>query len=181
VALGLAWSTAETVRRAVAERRGIYWSRSRGRVWVKGGESGNTQVLVGVALDCDRDALRFTVRQSGTGFCHAGSRTCWGDGFDLAALERIVGAAAAAGDPSSGTAHLMADPALLAAKLGEEAGELACATTPGAAVHETADLLYFALVALHRGGGTLEDVRRELERRHHRVSRRPMQAKAGRT
>jgi len=75
--LGLCWSTRESLARAVAERRGIYWSRSRDRLWVKGETSGNTQELLRVDLDCDRDALRFTVRQSGAGFCHRGTRACW--------------------------------------------------------------------------------------------------------
>jgi phosphoribosyl-ATP pyrophosphohydrolase/phosphoribosyl-AMP cyclohydrolase len=178
-ALGLVWSRAETLRRAVMERRGIYWSRSRGEVWVKGATSGNTQQLLRVDLDCDRDALRFTVRQEGSGFCHTGATTCWGDGFDLGRLEQVVASAVATGDPASGTVRLVRDPELLSAKLTEEAVELAQATTADEAVHETADLLYFALVALHRGGGTLGDVRRELERRHRRVTRRPMQAKKG--
>src|SRR6267378_2487935 len=63
--LGLVWSTRESLVRAVTERRGIYWSRSRQSLWVKGETSGNSQQLVRVDLDCDRDALRFTVRQSG--------------------------------------------------------------------------------------------------------------------
>jgi phosphoribosyl-ATP pyrophosphohydrolase len=176
-ALGLVWSQVETVRRAVAERRGIYWSRSRGEVWEKGATSGNTQELLRADLDCDRDTLRFTVRQAGSGFCHTGAATCWGDGFDFGTLERVVTSAVATGDPASGTVRLVRDPDLLAAKLAEEAMELARANTTNEAVHETADLLYFALVALQRSGGTLDDVRRELERRHRRVTRRPMQAK----
>jgi phosphoribosyl-ATP pyrophosphohydrolase len=179
VALGLVWSRAETVRQAVAERRGVYWSRSRDGVWVKGATSGNTQTLRRVDLDCDRDALRFTVRQAGDGFCHTGTRTCWGDGFDLETLERVVAEAATDGDPTSGTVRLLADDALLGAKLVEEANELIGATTAEDAVHETADLLYFALVQLHRCGGTLDGVRRELARRRRRVSRRPMKAKDG--
>jgi phosphoribosyl-ATP pyrophosphohydrolase len=180
-ALGLVWSRAETVRRAVVERRGIYWSRSRGEAWVKGATSGNTQQLLRVHLDCDRDTLRFTVRQAGSGFCHTGSATCWGDGFDFSSLERIVATSAESGDPASGTVRLVRNPSLLQSKLAEEADELARASTSAEAVHETADLLYFALTALHRSGGKLDDVRRELERRHCRVSRRPMEAKKGAT
>ncbi len=176
-ALGLVWSRAETFRHAVAGRRGVYWSRSRGETWVKGETSGNTQQLLRAVLDCDRDALHFTVRQSGTGFCHTGTRTCWGDGFDLGTLERVVASAASSMDPASGTVRLMRDPRLLASKLTEEADELARAATTEEAVAEAADLLYFALAALHRSGARLDDVRRELEQRHRRVSRRPMQAK----
>jgi len=88
--LGLVWSTRESLERAVAERRGIYWSRSRAALWVKGETSGNTQELLRVDLDCDRDALRFTVRQHGVGFCHRESPSCWPDRFDLGALERVI-------------------------------------------------------------------------------------------
>ena len=75
--LGLVWSTRASLARAVAERRGIYWSRSRQSIWEKGATSGNTQQLLRVELDCDRDALRFTVRQLGAGFCHLNRRSCW--------------------------------------------------------------------------------------------------------
>src|ERR1041385_8315231 len=88
--LGLVWSTRESLTRAVAERRGIYWSRSRGEIWEKGATSGHTQQLLHVDLDCDRDALRFTVRQSGAGFCHLDRRSCWPSAFDLADLELTI-------------------------------------------------------------------------------------------
>jgi phosphoribosyl-ATP pyrophosphohydrolase/phosphoribosyl-AMP cyclohydrolase/histidinol dehydrogenase len=77
----------------------------------------------------------------------------------------------------SGTSRLLADPRLLAAKLVEEARELADAGDTDAAVHEAADLLYFGLAALVAKGGQLSDVVAELERRSLRLSRRPMQAK----
>jgi phosphoribosyl-ATP pyrophosphohydrolase len=172
--LGLVWSTRESVARAVAERCGIYWSRSRSALWVKGETSGNTQQLLRVDLDCDRDALRFTVRQTGAGFCHLNRRSCWSSEFDFADLERTVADRVTNPVAGSGTAQLLADPALLAAKLLEEADELARADSPGDVVRETADVLYMALVALARGGGTLADVRAELARRHRAVRRRPM-------
>jgi phosphoribosyl-ATP pyrophosphohydrolase len=175
--LGLVWSTRESLARAVAERRGIYWSRSRQSVWVKGESSGNVQQLLRVDLDCDRDALRFTVRQAGTGFCHLNKRSCWRSEFDLPDLERALADRIARPVPESGTAQLLADPSLLAAKLREEAEELARAESPGDVVRETADVFYMALVALARGGGTLADVRAELARRNGAVSRRPMARK----
>jgi phosphoribosyl-ATP pyrophosphohydrolase len=175
--LGLVWSTRESLIRAVGERRGIYWSRSRQAIWVKGETSGNTQELLRVELDCDRDALRFIVRQQGTGFCHLERPSCWPDAFDLGALARVIHARAVQASPDSGTARLLADRTLLAAKLSEEAAELAAAETALEAVGETADLLYMGLVALARSGGSLTDVLAELERRHGAVSRRPMVAK----
>ena len=175
--LGLVWSTRESLARAVAERRGIYWSRSRQSLWVKGEASGNSQQLVRVDLDCDRDALRFTVRQAGVGFCHLNRRSCWESEFDLADLERTLADRIARPVPGSGTARLLADPELLGAKLREEADELAEAKSSEDVVRETADVFYMALVALARSGGTLADVRAELARRHRAVSRRPMARK----
>ena len=177
--LGLVWSTRESLAHAIAERKGIYWSRSRQALWEKGATSGNTQELVRVDLDCDRDALRFTVRQRGAGFCHLDRRSCWPSGFDLDELSRTIAERAAQPEPGSGTAKLLADPALLAAKLREEAEELGRANGLADVVHETADLLYLALVAVVRGGGTLADVVSELSRRRGAVTRRPMAAKSG--
>ncbi|HET8712651.1 MAG TPA: phosphoribosyl-ATP diphosphatase [Gemmatimonadales bacterium] len=173
-ALGLVWSTRESLARALAERRGIYWSRSRQSLWEKGATSGNTQELLRVDLDCDRDALRFTVRQHGAGFCHLDRRSCWPSEFDLGDLERTLTDRIEHPVAESGTTRLLTDASLLAAKLSEEADELACAATPEDVVHETADLLYMACVALARGGGTLADVRAELARRYGSVTRRPM-------
>lgn len=173
--LGLVWSNRESVTRAIDERRGIYWSRSRQQLWVKGETSGATQELVRADVDCDRDTLRFTVRQR-NGFCHTGSRSCWGDGFTLSRLEQIIAQRREAGDPASGTAKLFARPSLLSAKLREEADELAVARGPEAAAHEAADVFYFALAALTREGATLADVIEVLARRNLRVTRRPMSA-----
>src|SRR5213078_2365783 len=176
--LGLVWSTRESLARAIAERRGVYWSRSRRTLWEKGATSGNTQELVRVELDCDRDALRFTVRQRGAGFCHLDRRSCWPSGFDLDDLARTITERAARPESGSGTAKLLADPALLAAKLQEEAEELGRASERADVVHETADVLYLALVAVVRGGGTLAEVIAELARRRGAVTRRPMAAKS---
>ena len=64
IALGLAYSSHESLREAVRTRTGVYSSRKRG-LWVKGATSGATQELIRVDLDCDRDTLRFVVRQVG--------------------------------------------------------------------------------------------------------------------
>jgi phosphoribosyl-ATP pyrophosphohydrolase len=175
--LGLVWSTRESLARAVAERRGIYWSRSRQSIWEKGATSGNTQQLLRVDLDCDRDALRFTVRQHGAGFCHLDRRSCWPAEFDLGDLERTLADRIEHPVAESGTTRLLSDQSLLAAKLREEADELSQAESGDDVVRETADLLYMACVALARGGGTLADVRAELARRHRAVTRRPMARK----
>jgi len=175
--LGLVWSTRESLVEAAARRRGVYWSRSRRELWVKGATSGATQELLAVDLDCDGDALRFTVRQHEPGFCHTGDRACWWSDFDLAALDRVIAERIAAPDPESGTTKLLSNPDLLRAKLLEEAEELAETKTAGHAIHETADLFYFALVRLRLAGGSLADLNQELANRSRRVGRRPMRAR----
>ena len=174
--LGLAWSSARSLRAAVEERRGIYQSRSRG-LWRKGDTSGDTQELVRVAVDCDRDALRFTVRQRGTGFCHTGTGSCFDSAVSpprvgLSGLEARLRTRIESPEDGSLTARLARDPELLRGKLVEEAHELAAAASKHGAVAEFADLCYFALTRLLEAGGSLEDVRRELGRRALRVRRR---------
>lgn len=176
VALGLAWSNLESLRAAVDRQQGVYWSRTRG-LWVKGETSGATQELLHVGLDCDRDALRFIVRQAGSGFCHDGTWTCWADAPGLGALARLLASRAREAPAGSYTRRLLDDSALLRAKLIEEAGELAAAADTAAVTHEAADVLYFTLVAMARAGVDLVEVTRELERRGRRVTRRPGDAK----
>ncbi len=170
VALGLAYSNAQSLRAAIAERRGIYWSRARG-LWRKGETSGHTQTLLRVDADCDRDCLRFVVRQEGAAgaFCHAGTRTCWGVDWGTPALERRV---RGAHPPCSYTKRLLDDPDLLAAKLQEEAAELATASTRAEVIHEAADVWYFTHVRMAAAGVSGADVERELDRRALRLSRR---------
>ena len=177
VALGLAWSSMESLRQAVTTRRGIYHSRKRG-IWTKGETSGATQELLQVTLDCDRDAIRFTVRQRGNGFCHRAQATCWDDGPSVDTLARTIQARVDTPVEDSYTGRLLADPNLLEAKLTEEAVELARATTADDAVRETADLWYFAMVKLVQSGGRLADVERELHRRTLTLTRRPGVAKS---
>ncbi|MCB9729803.1 MAG: phosphoribosyl-ATP diphosphatase [Deltaproteobacteria bacterium] len=178
-ALGLAWSNARSLARAVETGRGVYWSRSRGGLWTKGESSGATQELLAIDLDCDRDALRFVVRQAPPGFCHLDTTSCWGELGGLPALAETLRARAASAPPGSYTARLLGDPALLRAKLIEEAGELADATGPEHVAAEAADVLYFAMVALARAGVDLEAVERELDRRALGVTRRAGDAKPG--
>ena len=171
LALGLAWSDADSLRRAIDERRGVYRSRRHG-LWVKGLTSGATQELIRVEADCDRDALRFTVRQVGAGFCHRDTRSCWSGDTGLGALQRRLAERLAGDGGSSYTAKLAADPAKLAAKLLEEAAELAEAATREDVVWEAADVLYFTAVALARHGVPWADVLSELDRRALAVRRR---------
>jgi phosphoribosyl-ATP pyrophosphohydrolase len=169
--LGLVWSSRDSVREAVRLRRGVYQSRSRG-LWVKGESSGATQELLRIDLDCDRDALAFRVRQQDPGFCHLARRSCFGAAEGLARLEATLRARRAAPPEGSYTAKLLADPALLGAKLREEADELARAVTREEVVWEAADLLYFAMVKLAAAGVELAEVERHLDRRALKLTRR---------
>lgn len=178
-ALGLVYSSAESLRESVRSRRGVYHSRRRG-LWTKGESSGATQELLRIDLDCDRDALRFTVRQAGRGFCHRETTTCWGVAAGLHGVARRIGSSASRGEGGSYSARLLRDPALLRAKLVEEAEELSEAATTREVVGEAADLLYFTLVAMQRSGATLADVAAELDRRALRLTRRPGNAKPAR-
>lgn len=170
-ALGLVYSSLESLREAMNRRRGVFQSRSRG-LWFKGETSGNTQELLRVATDCDRDALLFVVRQRGAGFCHLDTWSCWGPDRGLAALERRLAQTLAGDDPGSFTRKLAADPGLLRAKLTEEAAELAAAGTRDEVIWEAADVLYFVTAALAARGVPLSEVAAELDRRALRVTRR---------
>ena len=170
-ALGLAWSDAESLRAAVDRKAGVYHSRTRG-LWIKGETSGATQDLLRIDADCDRDALKFTVRQAGSGFCHLGTRTCWGDDAGLPALVRVLADRLTDAPAGSYTFRLLRDPAAIEAKLLEEAGELARAGTPADVIHEAADVIFFALIAAVRAGVDLADIEGELDRRALAITRR---------
>jgi phosphoribosyl-AMP cyclohydrolase/phosphoribosyl-ATP pyrophosphohydrolase/phosphoribosyl-AMP cyclohydrolase len=75
--LMVAWTNAETLRMALAEGRGVYWSRSRQEVWRKGETSGDRQWLREAYYDCDGDTLLFLVEQEGAGACHTGNYSCF--------------------------------------------------------------------------------------------------------
>jgi phosphoribosyl-ATP pyrophosphohydrolase len=171
VALGLVYSSHDSLRRAIEDRRGVYQSRSRG-LWVKGETSGATQELLRIDADCDRDALRFTVRQQGDGFCHRGTRMCWGPDAGLGALERRLAARLGQAPADSYTSRLAKDPELLAAKLIEEARELGEAPDRDNVIWEAADLMYFTLAQLGSRGVALDEVMDELDRRGLETRRR---------
>jgi phosphoribosyl-ATP pyrophosphohydrolase/phosphoribosyl-AMP cyclohydrolase len=170
-ALGMVYSDLESLRAALERGQGIYHSRSRG-LWVKGATSGAVQELVRIDADCDRDCLRFVVRQQPPGFCHRDTRTCWGPDHGLGELARRLAARRQAAPPGSYTARLFDDPALLGAKLREEAQELAEATERDHVIHEAADVLYFTLTHLARDGIDLAEVEAALDARALKVTRR---------
>ncbi len=165
--LMLAWSTPESLREALRSRRGVYFSRARQSLWRKGDTSGHTQTLLAVRYDCDADAILFTVRPAGPA-CHTGRPTCFGEAgrFDLETLRRVVAARRGASPGTSYSARLIDDPALVRAKIREEAEEVATATERAGLVWELADLLYHATALMEAEGILLEEVGAELRGRH---------------
>ncbi|KAF2273460.1 tri-functional histidine biosynthesis protein [Westerdykella ornata] len=176
VALGLVYSSEESVAESLRTGRGVYQSRKRG-LWYKGESSGDIQELVSISLDCDNDCLRFVVRQKGRGFCHLATSTCFGDYTGLSRLQQTLQSRKASAPEGSYTARLFNDPQLLRAKILEEATELCDANTKEEIAFEAADLLYFALTKCVAAGVSLEDVERNLDAKSIKVKRRKGDAK----
>src|SRR5258708_32833472 len=75
--LMLAFMNAESYAETLATGRAVYFSRSRGRLWRKGEESGHVQEVREVLLDCDADTILLQVKQLGGAACHEGYRGCF--------------------------------------------------------------------------------------------------------
>ncbi|MES2817770.1 MAG: phosphoribosyl-AMP cyclohydrolase [Pseudomonadota bacterium] len=75
--LMMAWMNREALILTAAEQRAIYWSRSRGKLWRKGEESGHVQRLHELRLDCDADVIILKVEQLGGIACHTGRESCF--------------------------------------------------------------------------------------------------------
>jgi len=75
--LMFAWMNRESLALTVREGRAVYWSRSRGRLWRKGEESGNVQRVKEMRLDCDGDVILLTIEQLGGIACHTGRHSCF--------------------------------------------------------------------------------------------------------
>ena len=75
--LMVAWMNREALTLTVQEQRGIYWSRSRNRLWRKGEESGHVQLLRELRLDCDGDVVILMIDQVGGMACHTGRESCF--------------------------------------------------------------------------------------------------------
>jgi phosphoribosyl-ATP pyrophosphohydrolase/phosphoribosyl-AMP cyclohydrolase/histidinol dehydrogenase len=180
-ALGLVYSSIESIVAALECGRGVYYSRSRHGLWRKGDTSGHVQDLHRIDVDCDGDALRFTVTQRGgdcPAFCHLGTLTCWGRPRGLRQLEEVLQERLQSAPEGSYTKRLFDDSVLLRDKLVEEAQELSEAESKQHVAEELADLLYFALVKAAKAGVTLDDAVSELDKRSRKVTRRQGDSKA---
>ena len=82
--LMVAWMNREALRLTIERQRGVYFSRSRQKLWFKGEESGHVQELRELRIDCDADVVLLKVVQKGGIACHTGRRRCffrvWRDG-----------------------------------------------------------------------------------------------------
>jgi phosphoribosyl-AMP cyclohydrolase len=102
--LMMAWMNAESFAETVRTGKAVYWSRSRGRLWRKGEESGHAQTVHAIYVDCDADTILLKVQQVGAA-CHEGYRTCFfrevrGGGLQVVD-ERLVDPAAVYQKPKS--------------------------------------------------------------------------------
>lgn len=177
-ALMLGYMNREALVVSLAQRRVVFFSRSKGRLWEKGETSGHSLELEEVRTDCDGDALLVRAWPRGP-VCHLGTESCFGEAAAateresatfLRTLEDIVTDRMAKAPAGSYTAALfLAGKARIAQKLGEEGLEVALAAVGGSdgeVVGEAADLIYHLLVLLKARGLSLDQVLGELRARH---------------
>lgn len=174
----VAWMNQEALDKTLETKRATFFSRSRGRLWTKGEESGNFLAVVDVLLDCDGDSILVLVDPAGPS-CHTGEETCFFETVDgqrvapaLPTLEELAreieARKASIGGKSYTKSLLEGGPEKIGGKLREEADELARAIAgePNDRVAaEAADLLYHAWVGLSSRGVSIRDVLLELVRR----------------
>ena len=188
--LTLAYMNAETLALTIAEGRTVFYSRSRQAIWRKGETSGNVQRVVSITADCDADALVVEVVKSGPA-CHTGAESCFFQPvylseelkpFAYEALYRMLEGRKTSPKEGSYTSYLF-EKGLdkILKKVGEECTEVLIAGAKQdreETVYEIADLAYHVMVLMVQAGITVEDVTRELEKRHvvdHKVKQERMQ------
>lgn len=161
----LAYSSKESLSLAFETGKGTYYSRSRKELWTKGASSGNTQELLKVRFDCDRDALLFTINQKNVA-CHTGAYSCFGDKeFVLGDLYEVIMDRIRHPKEGSYTSGLAADDMAVKEKISEEANEVVHYKDRENLVWEIADLTYFVIVLMAKHQISLDEIRNELWRR----------------
>ncbi|MEQ1620734.1 MAG: phosphoribosyl-AMP cyclohydrolase [Methylococcales bacterium] len=75
--LMFAWMNRESLALTADQGYAVYWSRSRGKLWHKGEESGHRQKVFAIYLDCDEDVIVLKVEQQGGIACHTGRESCF--------------------------------------------------------------------------------------------------------
>ncbi len=152
-----------------------FYSRTRKRLWTKGEESGNFLNLVSIDSDCDNDTLLIKVNPVGP-VCHTGNDTCWNETNKqddlnfLKYLQDFIDQRKKEMPEGSYTTSLFqSGTRKITQKVGEEAVETiigAMANDDENFIYEGADLLYHLIVLLTHKGYRLEDLARELQKRH---------------
>ncbi|MFT5433569.1 MAG: phosphoribosyl-ATP pyrophosphohydrolase/phosphoribosyl-AMP cyclohydrolase [Myxococcota bacterium] len=180
--LMMAWMNDEAFQQTLDTGKATYFSRSRQALWRKGETSGNTQRVIDVRLDCDRDTVLLQVEQEGPA-CHTGTLTCFSDQFDgtdfvpagpppghfVRRLSEVLHDRRNESADVSYTARLLSKGIpKISAKITEEAGELneaLASESDERVVSEAADLLYHVLVGFEARGIDTDQVAFELARR----------------
>ena len=188
--LTLAYMNAETLALTIAEGRTVFYSRSRREIWRKGETSGNVQRVVSITADCDRDALVVEVVKDGPA-CHTGAESCFFDPvyvseelkqFTWQGLYDLIEGRKTDPQEGSYTSYLF-DKGLekILKKVGEESTEVVIAglkQDKAETIFEISDLAYHVLVLMIELGISVEDITKELEKRHvvdHKVKQERMQ------
>ena len=188
--LTLAYMNEESLRISMEEGYTCFYSRSRKTLWRKGETSGNTQQIVSIKADCDKDALVVEVVKKGPA-CHLGTESCFNDkvyqsgnvnDFSMEKLYALIRGRKTEKKEGSYTTYLFEQGIdKILKKVGEESAEVIIAGKGGdkaETVFEIADLTYHILVLMVQMGISVEDVTRELEKRHvidHKVKQERMQ------
>ncbi|MFZ4581279.1 MAG: bifunctional phosphoribosyl-AMP cyclohydrolase/phosphoribosyl-ATP diphosphatase HisIE [Paludibacter sp.] len=151
-----------------------FFSRTKNRLWTKGEESGNFLMVDKILNDCDNDTLLIKVTPVGP-VCHTGSDTCWnekndGDFAFLNFLQEFIQKRFEEMPEGSYTTTLFNKGVnRMAQKVGEEAVETVIEATNGTDenfLYEASDLVYHLIVLLTSKGYSLNDLGRELKKRH---------------
>ncbi|MGL4820706.1 MAG: bifunctional phosphoribosyl-AMP cyclohydrolase/phosphoribosyl-ATP diphosphatase HisIE [Bacilli bacterium] len=177
--LTLAYMNEESYARTLETGETWFYSRSRGELWHKGATSGNTQRVVSITTDCDRDAIVVKVVPSGPA-CHNGTRTCFTEtlhtteepkGLEfLLELEDLLETRKSAPVEGSYTSGMIAAGVdRIGKKIGEEAAEVIIAAKNKdhiEIVWESSDLLFHLMLLLKSEGVSLQEVVTHLANRH---------------
>lgn len=151
-----------------------FFSRTKNRLWMKGETSGNTLQVMDIKADCDNDTLLIKAIPAGP-VCHTGADTCFGeqnreDIMFLKYLQDFIERRRQEMPEGSYTTSLFQKGVnRMAQKVGEEAVETVIEATNGTEdglVYEASDLIYHLIVLLTSKGLRLEDLARELKKRH---------------
>lgn len=188
--LTLAYMNAETLALTIAEGRTVFWSRSRQEIWRKGETSGNVQRVVSITADCDADALVVEVVKDGPA-CHTGAESCFFNEvyvskelkqFSWEGLYELIKGRKTQPKEGSYTTYLFEKGIeKILKKVGEETTEViigAMKNSKEETVYEIADEAYHIMVLMVEMGISIEDITRELEKRHvidHKVKQETMQ------